>query len=413
MTDTTKHLFESRERSGIIATLGAKVLAIVLTILVQFIFSHSHAERAHTLSFLAPVAVITLVLLVLMRSRARKPTAIGLLSVALDYSIIVMMPLIWYYQDQGLGELSASVIDSGILYVIVLFLALNTLGIQPLYPFILTQLSAAYLIAVMVIHARTAASPLNDVARLFPLWTALVWIVGMMLTLVCRSVRKGLVASIRTEVRNTQLARYFSPNVAAAINREEDDFFAPGGRIQKVAVMFTDIRSFTLLTESYPQEMIFSMLGDYHTFMVRAILDHGGTLDKFIGDGILATFGTPYPGEDDAARAVQAALAMRRDLADFNAERERKGLFAVAHGVGIHYGPALVGNIGVQERLEYTVIGDTVNTASRIQDLTKAHSCDILVSRQVAAALPPDIPATCVGDAKIRGKAEPLTLYMV
>lgn len=413
MTESTRELFENRERNGIIVTLGAKLFAITLTILVQFFFSHSHEERSHTLAFLIPIALITLALLKLIKTHGKKPTVIGLFSVFLDCAVIVMMPLIWYLQDKTLIELSASVLDSGIIYLIVLFIALNTLGIQPLYPLVLTQLSVAYLVINILVSSGAEIPDRNVTARLFPLWTGLVWCVGMMLTYVCHSMRKNLVASIKTEVRNSQLARYFSPNVAAAINREDDDFFSPGGKTQNVAVMFTDIRSFTRLTDTYPQEMIFSMLRDYHSFMVRAILDHGGTLDKFIGDGILATFGTPFPGDKDATNAVRAALAMRSELAEFNRERERNALFAVSHGIGIHYGPALVGNIGVRERLEYTVIGDTVNTASRVQELTKALSCDILISREVAAALPPDIPAAFAGDKKIRGKEEPFTLYRV
>jgi len=158
-------------------------------------------------------------------------------------------------------------------------------------------------------------------------------------------------------------------------------------RRQKVTVLFMDIRGFTKLCENLKdEEMLLDWLTDFREEMVRAVFDQGGTLDKFIGDAVMATFGTPHPDPDpkaDAIRAVKAAKQMFVRLEALNKVWELKGLAPAAIGVGLHTGEVVAGNIGNQLQIEYTVIGDPVNTASRIEGLCKTLGEPLLVSGDV------------------------------
>ena len=177
--------------------------------------------------------------------------------------------------------------------------------------------------------------------------------------------------------------------------------------------MFCDIRDFTSLTEKMPPSDVVRFLSQYHAMMVEVIFAFRGTIDKFIGDAIMVTFGTPDPSEDDAERSVRAALAMNNALAGLNADRERRGLAAIRHGIGIHFGPVIAGNIGSEDRLEYTVIGDTVNVASRIQDACKSVGEGLLISDAVQRQLPPDIEVSPLPEQHVKGRQAPVQIYAV
>ena len=147
--------------------------------------------------------------------------------------------------------------------------------------------------------------------------------------------------------------------------------------------------------------------------MVAAVFAHGGTLDKFIGDAIMATFGTPETAPDDARRAVAAAIAMRGALAGLNRERAAAGRSAIAHGIAIHYGPVVVGNVGTAERLEYTVIGDTVNVAALIAELCKPTGEDLLISEAVREQLGDTVATRAVPVERLRGRQSPVAVHAI
>lgn len=177
--------------------------------------------------------------------------------------------------------------------------------------------------------------------------------------------------------------------------------------------MFCDLRDFTTITENLPPSEVVEFLSQYHTHMVEVIFRFGGTIDKFIGDAIMVTFGTPDPSEDDAERSVRAALAMNDALAELNVERERRNLAEIRHGIGIHFGPVIAGNIGTEARLEYTVIGDTVNVASRIQDACKSVGKALLISEAVKKRLPPEIDVRALPEQRVKGRQAPVQIYAV
>jgi adenylate cyclase len=184
-----------------------------------------------------------------------------------------------------------------------------------------------------------------------------------------------------------------------------------GGQLTKATVLFSDIRDFTALGERMPPDDLITMLNRYLQTMTDVVNAHGGIVNKFGGDSLLVVFGTPLnPTPDHRQRAVQTARDMMRALQVFNAKQEKYQEPTLAIGIGIATGPVVAGNVGGQERLEYTVIGDPVNLASRLEGLTKTTEAKVLIDGPTAAALNSSdrIP---VGDIDVRGKHEPVPVY--
>lgn len=147
---------------------------------------------------------------------------------------------------------------------------------------------------------------------------------------------------------------------------------------------------FTKLCERSPPDHVIALLRDYHNRLGQAVFDNGGTLDKYIGDGLMATFGTPEPAPRDAQNALKCALDMIAALARWNDERAAVGEGPVRVGIGLHYGPVIAGDIGNERRLEYSVIGDTVNIASRLEHLTRDLNTPLVVSDSLVKAMAQD-----------------------
>jgi adenylate cyclase len=185
------------------------------------------------------------------------------------------------------------------------------------------------------------------------------------------------------------------------------------GEKRHVAVLFSDIFNFTTRSESMAPERLVSHLNRYLSKMVEAIQANHGMIDKFMGDGIMAIFGAPLADDEAEVSAVRAALAMIEALEQLNPQLEQEGIEPIRIGVGIHCGEAIVGNIGSSRRIEYTAIGDVVNTASRIEGLTRKLDGTILASSQVYAAIRHCIPAEFVAEVPVKGKSALIRVYRV
>lgn len=189
---------------------------------------------------------------------------------------------------------------------------------------------------------------------------------------------------------------------------------ALGGETLDVTVMFCDIRGFTTLSESMKPETIVSLLNEYFTGLEKCIAQHGGVINKYIGDAVMALFGAPMQSTTHAIDAYAAALDMRKELVEMNKNFVAQGLPELKFGIGLHSGPVLAGNIGAANRMEYTVIGDTVNTASRIEGLCKTYKKDLLLSESTVQSLQAarnNINLIFIDDAEIRGRKEKVKLY--
>jgi adenylate cyclase len=190
---------------------------------------------------------------------------------------------------------------------------------------------------------------------------------------------------LAAERARTNLARYFSPNLVDVL-AERDEPFGPIRR-QNVAVLFADIVGFTTISEAMAPELVVMLLRQFHERMTARIFDYGGTVEKYIGDAILATFGVPLAGEHDACQALKCADAMLRALDNWNEELIAAEETPLAMGIGLNFGAAVVGDVGSERSMSFTVIGDTVNTASRLQELTRTLDTALLASDAVIKAM--------------------------
>lgn len=186
-----------------------------------------------------------------------------------------------------------------------------------------------------------------------------------------------------------------------------------GGQKKDVVVFFSDIRGFTAFSEKRSPEEVVEMLNEYFGVMVGIINKHGGVVDKFIGDAIMAVWGAPKSSDRDSQKAVRACIEMRKGLNDLNERRIARGQPPIQIGMGLHAGPAISGTIGSDERMEYTVIGNTVNTSSRIEASTKAFGTDLLITDDVLSKIGEDFKVEYAGSAEVKGRSEALKMFKV
>ncbi len=218
------------------------------------------------------------------------------------------------------------------------------------------------------------------------------------------------------ERERSNLARYFSPNVVAELSHNDDPLKKV--RTQDIAVLFVDIVGFSGFAEDKTPEQTIATLREFHGLMETEVFRHHGTLDKYLGDGLMATFGTPFTSETDASNALACAKAMVEAMELWNANRERNGEPPIRASFGIHYGPATLGDIGAN-RLEFAVLGNTVNVASRLENLTRKLGCVLLVSdeayrranAETAAAHSNLAGFSKRGGQKIRGLEKPVEVW--
>ena len=225
--------------------------------------------------------------------------------------------------------------------------------------------------------------------------------------------RYVLRATLIFEKANAALGRYFSPDIKNEIEDADSVFANQEPKDMRVAVMFTDLISCTKTSESMDPKEVLKLLSEYQTIMVDCIFKSSGTVDKFIGDAVMANFGTPRSHGNDAQNAFDCALMMHRRMNEWNSERQSSGLDPINHRVGIHYGDCVVGNMGSEQRVEFAVIGDTVNVASRICDACKQHDTNFLISGEMAKQIVNPHRSEIVKSETIRGRSEPIDLIKI
>ncbi|MEN2978593.1 adenylate/guanylate cyclase domain-containing protein [Tistrella bauzanensis] len=417
-------LLLAREKRGVRFALVARLGMLAIVFALHVLLYHSVRELVMVAALCGGAALGTLLLLIRL-DRHGCPQMTGYLAAVLDVLVLSGLPVIWYIgtgADQVVGPqfFLQTRMTVGVLMVMVV----NALAFRPAYPLVIAG-------AFTIIYGVLAGAILNDprtaittdplaamtglgvAPRLVTADIVIVLTVALLLAVMTRVARGMAVQAVRLQHASDQLRRYFSPAVAARIAEGGDDFFRPGGVVREVAILFADIRGFTRLSAQMPPADVLDLLRSYHAEMVAVVFAHGGTLDKFIGDAIMVTFGSAEPDVNPARRALETALAMREALDRLNARRAAAGEVPLAQDIGVHVGPALVGNIGTPERLEHTVIGDTVNTASRIEAACKQHGRDLVVSDEVVMRAGDGFLLERLAPTWLAGKSEPMQLYAV
>ena len=220
------------------------------------------------------------------------------------------------------------------------------------------------------------------------------------------------------ERARNNLARYFSPNLVELLAAQDEPLGAV--RRETVAVLFADIVGFTQMAETMAPEAVMAMLREFHARMTAQIFACGGTVDKYIGDAIVAVFGVPHASSKDAANALACAGKMLDALENWNCDRDRAAEGRLAMGIGVNYGPAVVGDVGSEHSMSFTVIGDTVNTAERLQTLTRTLGTPLVVGDALVAAVKGSSPEFASevmeqledqGEQRLRGRAGPVRIW--
>ena len=216
------------------------------------------------------------------------------------------------------------------------------------------------------------------------------------------------------EFMRDTFGKIVDPEVRDYLMKEKGgvNFTGLGGETREVTVLFCDIRSFTAMSEKMEAAEVVSLLNKYFTALGKCITAHHGIINKYIGDAIMAIFGAPVKSENSTRDAFEAALDMRKALIEVNKEFEKEGLPEIRFGIGIHTGPVFAGTIGASNRMEYTVIGDTVNTASRLESLCKTYKSDLLISEAASDQIKNETDKLqFLADAEIRGKTGTMKIF--
>ncbi|HEY5927109.1 MAG TPA: adenylate/guanylate cyclase domain-containing protein [Kofleriaceae bacterium] len=232
-------------------------------------------------------------------------------------------------------------------------------------------------------------------------------VLGFMILLTNLAVRR-MFAGLR---QRDNLTRFLPRQVAERVMQQGPGALAPVERI--VTVLFSDIRGFTSMSEGLSPREVLIMLDDYFGRMSQIVKGHDGVVGKFMGDGLLAYWGVPDKLDDHAVMAVRAARDMRKAVRELNQHRETQGLPPIKIGIGIHTGTVAAGMLGGSLQSEYTVIGDAVNVASRVEGLTKEYDVDVLISETTWQLLGEPRRGDKLGSAEIRGRKEPVVLYTI
>lgn len=355
--------------------------------------------------------VVSLGMWAVVRKRERTSPMFGLVSVLIDVAIA--------------GGLGVAVVLSppadfiGIMHVTgfaMLYIAVAGAGVRLSRRAAIA--GAAFAVVVMfLVHALDRAlNPTLTVDDAVHLSLGLILIGAAMMVALASAQRTRAVAlsvarqTLLFERARHTLGAYVSSEVAEHAMRS--DVVRLGGARQRVAILFTDLRGFTSLSEHSDPESLVRELNEYFDYMVRVVRQEGGVVDKYIGDSIMAVFGAPTPRDDDAARAIRAAAGMQQALAALNAARARRDLAPLAHGIGVHVGDVVAGNIGTADRTQYTVIGDAVNVAARLESATKEQRVGVLISADaIAAAGAAPLPALReVGSITVKGREAPIAV---
>jgi len=389
---------------------------------VASIFTVVHANWDDVIS-LAPRSVIALTGLLIgillsfwslqqKGSRSRTRLALSIVLDALIITVAILPTAIWARDDYP-GQLHMPGMHFYGMAIVLAGLRLDRglVRIAAALNLTLAMGLVALDIHINGVPPHLGAGDITLTIALFMLWVML----GSSIAYRTRNlVTEGAESVLQADRARQALGVYVSEEIATEVL--DQDMLVPGGSVRQVAVLFSDLRGFTAWSDKLAPERLVSELNGYLDAMVDVIRDEGGVVDKYIGDAIMVVFGLPRTQGDEEARAVRCAQRMQAALTAHNLQRVAMGCPPLRQGIGVHRGEVVAGNIGSTDRLQYTVIGATVNLASRLESATKVQKVSTLVSRAVVEALEESgAPERALlhphGTLEVRGAAEPVEVW--
>jgi adenylate cyclase len=349
-------------------------------------------ERAVGASYMATALLFAVGIRRVRQASPGRSTVMPIVTTLLDFSFVTTLALI---------EAPGSVFDRGMHAITCAILISFSVARSSLWHTVFSLAIAVVSFTIATVHAGIFAT--RETFFTLGGFAVLAFLVGM----TNRAVRV-MFQDLRAR---DNLTRFLPQVVAERMLKLGPAALAPVQR--EVTVLFSDIRGFTTMAEGLEPRAVLALLDDYFGRMSQIVKGHDGVVGKFLGDGMLAFWGVPDRAPDHALRAVKAALDMRRGLVELNREREADGEAPIRIGIGIHTGTVAAGTLGGALQTEYTVIGDAVNVASRIEGLTKTHEVDVLVSETTWQQLDGAVKGEKLVTETIRGRKEPVVLYTI
>ena len=237
-------------------------------------------------------------------------------------------------------------------------------------------------------------------------------VIMSVITMIIGYIHKYVLEALKKQKVQYAMSRYMSEDVMKDVLKNIDNL-GLGGKKAIVTVLFSDIRGFTSISEQLSAQQVSQLLNEYFSEMEPIVSKYNGIINKFIGDAVMAVFGEPIQDENHPLNAVKCGYEMLQRVQELNKKWQKDGKPIINIGVGINTGEVFVGNIGSEKRMEYTVIGDTVNLASRLESYNKTYKTQILISSSTYEASKEYIEVNCISDIEIRGKAEKMNIYEV
>jgi adenylate cyclase len=291
------------------------------------------------------------------------------------------------------------------------------------------EAGAIFLFPLLLAVVVPAMRPYPSIAMTVVIWAALfgighygfrqgVWInlvypsLALLLTFIGITVYRFLFEERQRQYTRRAFQQYVSPEVVERI-MQDPQALQFGGELRNLTVLFSDIRDFTTFTEKNDPHLVVQMLREYLTEMTRIVIEEGGTLDKYIGDAVMAEFGAPIAYSDHALRGCRAALRMASEVERLTAKWLAEGKEPFRIGLGVNTGTMVVGNLGSEQLFDYTVIGDEVNLGARLESLNKDYQTDkhIIISDGTYEAAGDAIEVRRLGEVKVKGKTRPVVVY--